>query len=111
MEKLPSPVTIVTGYFDILCASSARDLQNVRNRTPEHPLAVIVYSYDLELMAVPERVEMTAALRAVDYVVIVLEAWISGILMSLHTNEIVRFEEADSLRRNDLIQRVRRRYL
>ena len=67
--RLAGPLTLVTGYFDVLLAGHARDLQAACDRAPHCPLVVAVVSHPGEFLAVGARAELVAALRVVDYVV------------------------------------------
>ena len=103
--ELPPPVAIATGYFDVLRAEHARELAGVRH----HPLLVIVLPLADEILALPARAELVAALRVVDYVVTADHADVEKLIESLKPAEFVRLEAADARRASQLIEHVHRR--
>ena len=108
-EALPRPLALATGYFDVLRAEHARDLQRVRGRTPGARLVVAVVTYAGEWMPVPARAELVAALRMVDYVVTMNHDALDGFIERLRPVEIVRLEAADLGRRRRLIEDAQRK--
>ena len=106
--QLRSPVTLVTGYFDVLRAEHARELQGVRERTSDRRLAVVVLQNAGELMEARARAEIVAALRVVDYVLIAKEDELDRLLACLRPAETVRWEEVDLRRTRCLIEHVQR---
>src|SRR5215469_6752667 len=78
--QVPPAATLVTGYFDVLRVEHVRALQQVRDRTGDHPLVVAVLPRQRELFHQRARAEMVAALRMVDYVLIANRAGLDGIL-------------------------------
>lgn len=106
--QLAGPVTLVAGYFDVLLAAHARDLQRVRDRAPDRPMLVAVVSRGSEVMEAAERAEMVAALRVVDYVVTVDHDHLDGLIERLEPAEVVRLEAADLKRLRRLIEDVQR---
>src|SRR5690242_17882156 len=65
-ERLPGPLTLVTGYFDILRAEHARELQQVRDRTPGGVVLVAILTCPDETIEIGARAELVAALRMLD---------------------------------------------
>ena len=106
---LPRPLTLVTGYFDVLLAEHARELQQVRDRTPLAKLLVALVTYPGELLDGQSRAELVAALRMVDYVVTAKHDDLDRLIERLRPAEIVRLEAADLGRRKRLIEDVQRR--
>jgi len=109
-ENLPGPLTLVTGYFDVLRAEHPRALQQVRERTGNRKLLVAVVTYAGELIDDQSRAELVAALRMVDYVVTATHDELDGFIERLRPAEIVRLEAADVGRKRRLIEDVQRRH-
>ena len=104
MELRPAGA-IVSGYFDVLRTEHARALGGVRN----HPLLVVVLPLADEILTLPVRAELVAALRVVDYVVTADHADVEKLIESLKPAEFVRLEAADARRASQLIEHVHRR--
>jgi bifunctional ADP-heptose synthase (sugar kinase/adenylyltransferase) len=107
--ELPRPLTVVTGYFDILRAQHARDLQQARNRAPAQPLLVVVLTAPRPVLNTRARAELVAALRMVDYVVTADDGDRDSLIEALKPAQLVRLEAADQLRARQLIEHVQRR--
>jgi bifunctional ADP-heptose synthase (sugar kinase/adenylyltransferase) len=107
--QLPPPLTLVTGYFDILRAGHARDLQQARDRAPAQPLMVVVLTGLNPLLSPRARAELVAALRMVDYVVTTDDGDLDGIIEALKPALLVRLEAADQRRARQLREHVQRR--
>ena len=107
-ESLPGALTLVTGYFDVLLAGHARDLQEVRDRAPDRPLLVAVVSHPGEVLAAGLRAELVAALRVVDYVVTTDHDSLDSLIERLRPAEVVRLEAADLGRTRRLIDDAQR---
>jgi bifunctional ADP-heptose synthase (sugar kinase/adenylyltransferase) len=107
--QLPRPLTLVTGYFDILRAQHARDLQQARNRAPAQPLLVVVLTPPRPVLNTRARAELVAALRMVDYVVTADDGDGDNLIEALKPAQLVRLEAADQLRARQLIEHVQRR--
>jgi glycerol-3-phosphate cytidylyltransferase-like family protein len=103
------PLLLVTGCFDILRADLARELAEARQRTQAQTLAVVVQPWAPEILPLAARAEMAAALRVVDYVFIAQDEDLDSLASSLQPIEIIHLEEADSRRRRQLIEHVKRR--
>jgi glycerol-3-phosphate cytidylyltransferase-like family protein len=101
----------VTGYFDLLRAEHARELDEIRRRTAAETLVVAVVPWAAAYQSQRERAEMAAALRVVDYVVpIEKDADLAALHDALHPIEVVRLETADARRNRELIDHVQRRH-
>jgi len=107
-DRLPRPVTLVTGYFDVLRAGHARDLREIRERSSGRPVAVAVLSRPGEIMSQAARAELVAALRMVDYVVTADHEDLNRLIEQIRPAEVVRLEAADLRRTGRLIEHVQR---
>ncbi len=112
-EAAPRGCTVVTGTFDVMLAGDARELAGIRASHPDRPLLVVVLPLPGELLPRRARAELVAALRMVDYVVIADDAAsdsaISAMLASLEPAYIVRMEEAQAVRKRQLMEHVHSR--
>ena len=106
--QVPAAATLVTGYFDVLRVEHVRALQQVRDRTGDHPVVVAVLPREGELLSQHARAEMVAALRMVDYVLIANREDLDGILEGFRPAEFVRLEEAGLRHMHCLIEHVQR---
>jgi bifunctional ADP-heptose synthase (sugar kinase/adenylyltransferase) len=102
-------LTVVTGYFDPLLAWHARELERIREEGGV--LAVIPLPLAGELLPLRARAELVAALRMVDYVLIAENGDWERLIAEVKPAEIVRLEEDDLCRRDELIEHVRRRQI
>ena len=107
-DSLPRPITLVAGYFDVLCAAHAREMQKVRDRTAGRPLVVVVLPCRGELLSQRARAELVAAIRVVDYVLIADNEELHRLIERLKPAEVVRLEEADLRRTRRLIEHAQR---
>jgi len=107
--QLPPPLTVVTGYFDVLRAAHVRDLERARSLDPERPLLAVVLAGTGALLDQRARAELVAALRVVDYVVTADERDLDCIVATFPTSQPVRLEAADERRAAELMEHVRRR--
>jgi hypothetical protein len=105
----PRGCTVVTGAFDPVLAEDARELAEVRASHPDRPLLVVVLPLPDELLPQRARAELVAALRMLDYVVIAPETGPDSLLASLAPALLVRLEEAQAVRKQQLIEHVQRR--
>jgi hypothetical protein len=108
-EAAPRACTVVTGAFDPLLAEDARQLAGIRASHPDRPLLVVVLPLPGELLPGRARAELVAALRVVDYVVTADDADPDSILALLKPARLVRLEEAQAVRRRQLMEHVHRR--
>jgi len=106
--RLAGPLTLVTGYFHLVLAGHARDLQEVRGRAPDRPMLVVVLGHAGAVMDAEVRAEMVAALRVVDYVVTADHDHLDGLIERLRPAEVVRLEAADLGRLRRLIDDAQR---
>ena len=98
----------VTGYFDPLLAWHAGELERVRGRVGA--LVVVVLPLAGELLPQVARAGLVAALRMVDYVLIAENGDLDRLFAELNPVEIVRLEDRDFRRREELMEHVRRRH-
>jgi len=96
---------LVVGYFDPLLAAHARRLAELRR--PGDTLVVVVREMEGSLLPLRARAELVAALGVVDWVIPAQDA--EAIIERLAPDEVVREEEADLERRQELIRLVRAR--
>ncbi len=112
-EAAPRACTVVTGAFDVVLAEDARELGGIRAGHPNRPLLVVVLPLPGELLPQRARAELVAALRMVDYVVTADDAAASAatdmLLASLEPAQLVRLEEAQAVRKRQLMEHVHRR--
>lgn len=106
---LPQPLTVVTGYFDVLRADHVRDLRQARATAPERPLLAVVLPGEDALLDQRARAEMLAALRMVDYVVPAAGSGLELLQAALPSSQWVRLEAADQRRSRQLMEHVRNR--
>jgi len=107
-DSLPRPITLVAGYFDVLRAAHAGEMQKVRNRTGSQPLVLVVLTCRGELLSQRARAELVAAIRVVDYVLIADNEELHRLIERLNPAEVVRLEEADLRRTRRLIEHAQR---
>jgi bifunctional ADP-heptose synthase (sugar kinase/adenylyltransferase) len=107
--QLPPPVTVVTGYFDVLRAEHVRDLRHARALAPNRPLLAIVLPGTAPLLDQRARAELVAALRVVDYVVTADDRDLDRIIAAFPPSQLVRLEAADQRRSRQLMEHVRSR--
>jgi len=106
---LTKPLVVVTGYFDVLRAEHARELEAIRRRNPDGPLLAVVLCFAGEVLDIQARARMVAALRVVDYVVAAPEPDADALLEALHARTIVRMEADDARRNREIAELIRRR--
>ncbi|MGO9256988.1 MAG: hypothetical protein ACLQU1_11890 [Bryobacteraceae bacterium] len=103
------PLAVAAGLFDVLRAAHARDLAEVRRRTSAGALMAVVLPHPDEVLSQRARAEMVAALRVIDYVVTANDADLDRIAAALHPTAVIRLEDADRQRVQQLIAHVHRR--
>ena len=101
------PITLVTGYFDVLRAAHVEALEAVCR--PGHALLVVLRHSPSAVLPVRARAELVAALRMVDYVVTADDGELDALISSLKPAQIVRLEDGDRVRASELKQHVQRR--
>ena len=99
------PVTIVSGYFDVMRAAHVRDMQKIRAQT----LLAVVRPDARAILPALARAELVAAVRMVDYVVIGDDRELDILIASIQPAQIVHLEDADLERAGQLKQHVQRR--
>jgi hypothetical protein len=111
--QAPRGAVLVAGAFDVFSVDQVPELRRIRERHPAGPLIAAVLPCAHELLSLRARAEMAAALRVVDYVLIVEPAGrrddLDRLVDLLQPATLIRLEEAGirSLRR--LIEHVRNR--
>ncbi len=100
---LQGPLTLASGYFDVLRAEHARELG-----AAQRPLLVVVLRHAGELLDASARVELVAALRVVDYVVTTNDDGLNGLIGQLQPAGILRLEAADLGRTARVIEDAQR---
>jgi hypothetical protein len=108
-EAAPHACTVVTGAFDPVLAEDARELAEIRASHLDGPLLVVVLPLPGELLPQGARAELVAALRMVDYVVTAPDAATDALLATLEPKHLVRLEEAQAVRKRQLMDHVHRR--
>jgi len=106
-SQCPRPLAVVSGIFDVLRTTHARELTQIRDRVQS--LLVVVLPASAELLPQRSRAELVAALRVVDYVVIADHTELDRLIESVKPEEFVRLEAADAIRTRQLIEHVHRR--
>ena len=108
-RRLRAPrLVVVTGYFDLLRAGHACELEAIRQRTGGALLALVL-PWDDAYLSQRARAEMTAALRVIDYVVAVDHGDVEALVSALGPFEVIRLESSHALRNRELIEHVHRR--
>jgi len=82
-RALAGPLTVVTGYFDVLRAEHARELEAIRSRSGAPDAAGTGAAFPGEVFDIHARARMVAALRVVDYVLIADELEPDALLEAL----------------------------
>ncbi len=109
-RALVGPLTVVTGYFDVLGPEDIRELQAAAASGAERSrlLAVVLPLRDAALSA-RARAELVAALRMVDYVVAAEENEVDPLMEALRPGSLVRLDAGQTLRKKQFIEYVKRR--
>jgi hypothetical protein len=111
--EAPRGAVLVAGSFDAPGPEQVRELQRIRQRHPAGPLLAAVLPCEHELLGLRARGEMAAALRVVDYVLIVEPAGrpddLDRLVNRLQPAAVIRLEEADVGRLRRLIEHARNR--
>ena len=103
-RRLTGPLTLATGYFDVLRVEHARQLEQAGR-----PLLVAVVGHSREILDPPARAELVAALRVVDYVVTADHDELDRLIAQLQPAEILRLEADDLRCTRRLIEDAQRR--
>ncbi len=101
------PMTVVTGYFDVLRASHVDALTALAR--PDRTLLVAVRKTENGVLSARARAELVAALRMVDYVVTADDRELDDLISSLKPAQTVHFEQDDRIRADELKQHVQQR--
>lgn len=106
----PRPLAVVTGYFDVMLAAHAEELEAARGETGAGTLLVLVSPPPRPVLSPRARAEMAAALRVVDYVVIAEDGrGPEALLAALAPDRTVRAEAAHRTRSTQVVENVHRR--
>ena len=102
---------VIIGYFDPLTAAHARRIIELRSELRRNTgrIAVIVTDPPDPILPQRARVELVAALHAVDYVVAAMHNTSAEIVARLQPDEVIQEEAADLRRTQELIAHVHRR--
>jgi len=108
--EAPRGAVLAAGSFDMLGAEQVRELQQIRERHPAPQLIAAVLPDPDAVLGVQARAEMAAALRMVDYVLIVEPAGrpgdLDGLVDRLQPAALVRLQENGTRRLRRLIEDV-----
>jgi len=105
-RALPGPLAVVTGYFDVLRAEHAREIQSIRERTGATSLLAVVLPFAGEVFDVCARARMVAALRMIDYVLIADEVEADALLEALRPLTVIHTEAEDARRDAEIAERI-----
>ena len=107
----PCGAVLVAANFDVPSAEQVRELQEIRDRHPAGAFIAAVLPCEREVLGQSARAEMAAALRVVDYVLIVEPAGrpgdLDGLVDCLRPVAVIRLEDAGAQRLRRLIEHVR----
>jgi bifunctional ADP-heptose synthase (sugar kinase/adenylyltransferase) len=108
-RALAGPLAVVTGYFDVLRAAHARELESIRRKNSAATLVALVLPFHGEVFEIRARARMMAALRVVDYVVVADELDAGALLAALHAETVIHLEAEDERRNREIAELIRRR--
>jgi len=108
-RRLPPPLAVATGYFEILRAELVRELCEARERVAGSALVAVVLPLANAALDQRARAELAAGLRMVDYVVIADDEDPGALIDSLKPAALARLEEAEARRARELKEHVRSR--
>ena len=103
-----SRLTLVTGYFDVLLADHLSRLEDLASNGNQ--LMAVVFDPPEPLLSLRARAELIAALAMVDYVLPAGQNGAGELLSEFSADAIVREEDADLRRRQELTAHVRQRH-
>jgi bifunctional ADP-heptose synthase (sugar kinase/adenylyltransferase) len=108
--RIAGPLTLVTGYFDVLRREDVRELEASASLDPDTPrLLVAVLPLENALLAQRARAELVAGLRMVDYVIAASESEAEELIRAVQPRRVVRLEAAHARLAQELSERVHRR--
>jgi hypothetical protein len=107
--QLVRPLLLVTARFEILRAELVRELAEARRRAQAKTVIAVVRPLAGERVPRAARAELAAALRVIDYVLILKNEDLDSLAATLQPAEIIHLEESDLRRTQQLIERVQRR--
>jgi bifunctional ADP-heptose synthase (sugar kinase/adenylyltransferase) len=108
-RRLPAPLAVATGYFEILRAEMLGELREARERAAGAALVAVVLPLANAAQDERARAELAAGLRMVDYVVIAGEEDPRALIESLRPVATVRLEETEARLARELRRNVRSR--
>jgi bifunctional ADP-heptose synthase (sugar kinase/adenylyltransferase) len=106
-RALAGPLAVVTGYFDVLRAGHARELEAIRRRCGARTLLALVLPFSGEVFDIQARARMVAALRVVDYVLVADETGADALLGALRPQTVIHLEADDARRSREIAERIR----
>ena len=108
-RALAGPLVVITGYFDVLRAEHAREIEAIRSQAGACTLLALVLPYAGEVFDIHARARMVAALRMVDYVLVADELDADELVKSLRPQTVIHLEADDVRRNREIAERIRRR--
>jgi hypothetical protein len=110
-RRLTGPLTLVTGYFDVLRREDVRELEASASPEPgAFRLLVAVLPLDGALLAQRARAELVAGLRMVDYVIAASESEAEDLIQAIQPRRVVRLETAHARLAEELSERIHGRH-
>ena len=103
------PLALAAGLFDILRTDHARVLAGLRERAGGGSVMAVVLPDARAVLSQRSRAELVAALRVIDYVVAASHAEFDRIAAALEPAAVLRLEDADRARLQQLIAHVHSR--
>jgi len=110
LRRQSRKLVVVSGYFDVVLAAHARDLEDVRSSSGADAIMVILQPFSPSLLAVPARAELVAALAMVDYVVSAGDDSLEQLLSRLPAERVISRLGADDEVKRLLIEHVQSRH-
>ena len=109
-RRIAGPLTLVTGYFDVLRQEDVRELTAAAAPEPGAPrLLVAVLPLEGALLAQQSRAELVAGLRVVDYVIAASENEAEDLIQAIQPRRVVRLEAGHARLAQELRERIHRR--
>jgi bifunctional ADP-heptose synthase (sugar kinase/adenylyltransferase) len=103
-------LTVVTGYFDVLLAAQARELEAARLDAGSGCLMVVLLPNAQLLLSQRARAEVVAGLSMIDYVVTAGNDEIEGFLQHLPADNVISRQIADEEQTRLLMEHVHVRH-
>ncbi len=110
-RRIPGPVALATGYFDVLRAEHIAELEALVSSRSESPTRLVVAVLQAEgaLLDQRARTELVAGLRMVDYVIAASGNEVEELIQTLRPQAIARLETEHARLARDLKERAIRR--